>query len=86
MRELFERQPDEDGGQEETKVANSVSPYGTMHRQEGHGALQFMVYLDPKLFVVGKLISAANERTIADFAEDTGLGESFPHFFDQAPL
>jgi hypothetical protein len=57
-----------------------------MHCDEGHSALQFFVDRDPELFVVGKPMSAANKWTIADFAEDAGLGEPFPHFFHQAAL
>jgi hypothetical protein len=57
-----------------------------MHCDERQSGLQFIVQLNPELFVVGKLVSAANEWAVANFTENAGLSEPFAHFFDQTAL
>jgi hypothetical protein len=57
-----------------------------MHRYERQSGLQFIVHLNPELFVTGKMAAATDEWAVAHLTQNAGLREPFPHLFDQAVL
>ena len=61
-----------------------IAADGAMEGEKGAGPLHVIIHLDPEFFVIRMEI--AWYEAIADFAEDTSLGEPFTHLINEPPV